>query len=146
MRYYAVVGSNSITVDCSSSPFCPEGYVEMQGDRPSVEHIAQEDGSWLLPETTSEEIQGAVQKQLTDVVQAYMDDKVLERGYAGILAACTYATSSNGKFAAEGQACVLWRDEVWASCYAILAEVLAGERGIPTEEELLAELPELVWP
>ena len=37
-----------------------------------------------------------------------------------------------------------WRSAVWAKGYEILAQVQAGERGIPTEVELLAELPELV--
>lgn len=37
-----------------------------------------------------------------------------------------------------------WRSAVWAKGYEILAQVQAGERGIPTEVELIAELPELV--
>ena len=37
-----------------------------------------------------------------------------------------------------------WRSAVWAKGYEILAQVQAGERAIPTEEELIAELPGLV--
>lgn len=37
-----------------------------------------------------------------------------------------------------------WRSAVWARGYEILAQVQAGERTIPTEAELIAELPELV--
>ena len=37
-----------------------------------------------------------------------------------------------------------WRSQVWAKGYEILAEVQEGKREIPSEEELLAELPELV--
>lgn len=29
---------------------CPAGWVVMQGERPSPEHVAQEDGSWALPD------------------------------------------------------------------------------------------------
>ena len=85
------------------------------------------------------------QAMLTKAVQDYMDATVQDRGYDGIATACTYATSTDTTFAAEGTACVAWRDKVWRHCYDTLAEVLAGERDIPTTEELIAELPELVW-
>lgn len=84
--------------------------------------------------------------RLSAVVQSYLDTKPQERNYDGILSACSYATSTNPKFAAEGQACVAWRDDVWASCYQMLADVQAGTRAIPTEAELIAELPVLTWP
>lgn len=85
------------------------------------------------------------QKILTQAVQDYMDVTARARGYDGILSACTYATSSNDKFKHEGQACVDWRDSVWSSCYAILSDVLAGNRQVPTIDELTAELPKLEW-
>jgi len=28
---------------------CPDGWVVMQGERPSLEHVAQADGSWAIP-------------------------------------------------------------------------------------------------
>ena len=79
-------------------------------------------------------------------VQRQLDAGARERQYDGILSACTYAASSVPRFAAEGQACVAWRDAVWTACYAILAEVEAGARPAPTADELLAGLPPLVWP
>lgn len=86
-----------------------------------------------------------VQAALTKAVQDYMDATVQARGYDGIAIACTYATSTDETFAHEGQCCVHWRDKVWRYCYNALDEVLAGERDIPTAEELISELPELVW-
>lgn len=86
-----------------------------------------------------------LRKQLTDAVQHYMDDTVSERGYDGILSACSYCNSTDETFRAEGQACLEWRDTVWRACYSILEAVLAGNRAIPTEEELIAELPKLEW-
>lgn len=53
--------------------------------------------------------------------------------------AATYATSK--VFGLEAQALVDWRDAVWVHCHAVLAAVENGERPIPTEAELLAELP-----
>lgn len=29
---------------------CPEGWIVMQGERPTPEHVAQKDGSWALPD------------------------------------------------------------------------------------------------
>ena len=86
-----------------------------------------------------------LRKQLTDAVQLYMDDTVSKKGYDNILSACSYSNSTDETFRAEGQACLKWRDEVWRKCYNILAEVLAGKRTIPTEKELIAELPEIDW-
>jgi hypothetical protein len=93
------------------------------------------------PPKTQEEIVA----EFTAKVQARLDAFARTRGYDGILSACTYATSTNPKFAVEGQYCVQVRDETWAKCYEILNAVQAGERPIPTWEELEAELPPLKW-
>ena len=84
--------------------------------------------------------------QYVAAVQALLDAKARERNYDGILSACTYATSTFPKFAAEGQACVAWRDAVWSQCYAILGAVQTGQRAQPTIEQVIAEMPALVWP
>lgn len=84
--------------------------------------------------------------QYTAGVQQHLDNFARTRGYDNILSACTYATSVNPKFAAEGQYAVEARDATWAKCYEILAAVEAGSRPIPTLDELLAELPVLTWP
>lgn len=89
--------------------------------------------------------ESGIQKALTDAVQDYMDKTVQKRNYDSIFTACSYATSTNAKFRAEGDACVAWRDAVWDLCYTILNDVIAGLRAIPTKEELLAELPVLEW-
>ncbi len=79
-------------------------------------------------------------------VQSVLDVTAQTRGYDGILSACTYATSNNVTFAAEGQACVAWRDAVWSKCYEILAEIQSGVRQPPTITELLSEIPVIAWP
>lgn len=97
---------------------------------------------YIPPAPTPEEIV----ETMRQAVQAHLDAKPQERLYDGILSLCTYATSTNPKFAAEGQAGVEWRDACWAKGYEIMNAVLAGNREIPTVEELLAELPVFVWP
>lgn len=79
-------------------------------------------------------------------VQAMLDAKAQERRYDSILSACTYATSTQPKFQAEGQACVAWRDAVWARCYELMDEVEAGTLPQPTIPELVAMLPAMEWP
>jgi hypothetical protein len=83
---------------------------------------------------------------IVQAVQSHLDTEARTHGYDGILSACTYATSTVPTFAAEGQACVAWRDAVWSKCYAELAKVQAGERAMPTPAEAVAELPEMEWP
>jgi hypothetical protein len=83
---------------------------------------------------------------LTAAIQKRLDDFARTRGYDGILSACTYATSTNAKFSAEGQYCVTARDATWAKCYEIMAAVQAGTRPMPTLETIMLELPVLAWP
>lgn len=82
-------------------------------------------------------------------VQHLLDSTAQQRNYDNILSACTYANSSVAKFKAEGLACLAWRDQVWAQCYASLAAVQAGQAGQmaqPSVAAFVASLPQLTWP
>lgn len=79
--------------------------------------------------------------------QSSLDTFAQTRNYDGILSACTYATSSVPKFAAEGQYCVDARDATWATLYTIMGEVLAQTRPMPESfADVAPLLPVLVWP
>jgi hypothetical protein len=88
----------------------------------------------------------AVQAIFVATVQTLLDSTAQQRNYDGILSACTYADSTVAAFKAEGQACVAWRDAVWAQCYADLAAVRAGTMPQPSIDTFLAGLPKLTWP
>lgn len=99
---------------------------------------------WYDPppaQPTSEQIL----KVLINSVQIHLDTIAKTRNYDGILSACSYATSTDPVFSAEGQACVVFRDSVWRTCYDIMADVNNGIRPIPTPQELISELPTIQW-
>lgn len=118
----------------------------MAGQAAGKTIVADENGRPTLadpPPPTPEQIQAAK----VALVQKHMDDAARELRYDDIKTACTYADEpAVPKFQAEGQAFRAWRSEVWATCYSILDDVNAGLRDIPTDEELIAELPELILP
>ena len=49
-QVYAEVGSSLQQI----SGNCPDGWIVMQGERPTPEHVAQEGGIWALPEPEPE--------------------------------------------------------------------------------------------
>lgn len=97
-----------------------------------------------IPEPTQAEINTQIQVQLTNAVQHHLDTKAQELNYDNCLSVCSYVDTGIQKFDDEGKAFRTWRSQVWAKGYEILDACLAGEREIPTAEELISELPELV--
>lgn len=104
--------------------------------------ITQADADAIrFPEPTSEQVIA----HYTSVIQARLDDFAKTRGYDSALSAATYATSSNAKFAAEGQYIVSARDASWTAAYEQLLDYQSGGEQ-PSLESVLAGLPALAWP
>jgi len=101
----------------------------------------------VIPLSAEEQLDRVSQtiETLGQSVQAHLDFVARERRYDSISSACGYATSSFPRYQAEGQACMAWRDAVWPLVESILDDVQAGNRAIPTSQELIAELPEVQW-
>lgn len=101
-----------------------------------------------IPEPTQEELEAQMQATMTDAVQHALDAFAKTRGYDGIMSACSYSNSTDAQFKLEADYCIQLRDTTWRMGYAILAEVKAGTRPIPSVEELIAELPvgSAKWP
>lgn len=97
------------------------------------------------PALSEEQQRAKIKNRLLNVVDAYMDNTVRQRGYDNIAKCVTYEGDEDEVFNAEGTAAKKWRSKVYRTCYNILADVEAGKRAIPTKDELLAELPVLVW-
>ena len=86
------------------------------------------------------------QETLSAAVQAHLDATARARTYDSALSCVSYIDSTVTTYRAEAAAMRDWRDAVWLRCYELLAEVQAGTRPIPTESELIALLPAIVWP
>lgn len=88
------------------------------------------------PSQTPEQIAAALEA----AVQRHLDAVAIAAGYDSILSACSYAAAPN-PYQHEAVAFLTWRGAVWAHCYQVLTDAQAGNRVVPTEAELIAELP-----
>lgn len=121
----------------------PDGKVVVATDVRRVDGVVRhvhtlEDAAPPAPEQIIEDFRVAI--------QAHVDATAISRLYDGGNSLATYVSSTNPQWAAEAVAFVAWRDGVWAYSYAELDKVLIGQRGQPTIEAFLAELPPIVWP
>lgn len=99
------------------------------------EYIDDSDPS-LTAETPEQVI-----SRLESVLDRHLDSTANQYRYESIRTMVTYATSEHPTFGVEGRAAVAYRDAVYAHGIQAIADVEAGNRNIPTESELIAELP-----
>lgn len=134
---------NYISTDGATYAFADDGSQD-EFIKPNMTQITDAELHAILHPAPSPE---QLQAQFTADIQQRLDTFAQTRNYDNILSACTYATSTVPKFAAEGQYCVAVRDATWAAAYQILADVQAGTRPMPTGfADVEAALPALVWP
>lgn len=55
MKIYAQPGSNEQNIHYTPEPDIPDGYVLMKYERPTPEHVAAADGTWILPPPDQQE-------------------------------------------------------------------------------------------
>ncbi len=113
------------------------------------------DGAWVLldepepvaaPEQPVETPEQA-KVRLARVVQNVLDTAAQAQDFDNIFTAVTYADEpAIARFQIMGAALRAWRSLVWAASYSVMDEVLVGSRPIPTEAELISELPTFVPP
>ena len=82
------------------------------------------------------------EQMLTQTVQEHLDSTAQSLGYDDIRSAATYADEpAVAKFQNEGKALRAWRSLVWAASYELMMAVRAGNRAVPTADELIKSLP-----
>lgn len=133
----------------------PSDAVEITVEKHALLLAGQSEGKLITPDAKGNPVlqdslpptAKQIEAQFIAAIQQRLDDFARTRNYDNILSACTYATSTVPKFKTEGQACVNLRDATWAAAYAILAQVQAGTRPMPTSiADIETDLPALVWP
>jgi hypothetical protein len=82
----------------------------------------------------------------TEAIKSHFDQVANQRQYDNLLTVDTYKGSNVPQWAAEHAAFFAWRDQCWLIAYQIQADVAAGLRPVPTPEQVISELPVLVWP
>lgn len=154
MRYFAELRAGKVVCNGSwDETAFPEGWFPEFAPPTQAIEITEATGTpafgWTWNGTTFDPppppSAAEIQAVLVNAVQLHLDAVAKTRNYDGILSLCSYATSINTTFKAEGQAGVTWRDAVWAHCYQVMADVQAQTRTVPTVPELIAELPTITW-
>jgi hypothetical protein len=93
-------------------------------------------------EAIAGEIEGkAIIARLEGAIDRHLDQVANQYRYESIRTMVTYATSEHPDFGKEGRAAVAYRDAVYAYGIQCIEDVSKQLRTIPTEAELIAELP-----
>lgn len=93
--------------------------------------------AFLHPEPTPEQIRAALEAAL----DAHVDATARSMGYRSSESCAGYAASTDAIFKAEALAFIAWRDDLWRAAIAVMQAVLSAQRAVPTESELLSEMP-----
>jgi hypothetical protein len=112
------------------------GFVHPGGYRPDL----YVDGTTVTVQPIVETANQVIAR-LEAVLDAHLDQVANSYRYESIRTMVTYASSEHPTFGAEGRAAVKFRDAVYAHGIQVIADVQAEIREIPTESELISELP-----
>lgn len=94
----------------------------------------------LPPEISFEE----QYKNFLEKIEDYYDKKAQEKNYNNRFT-CALRASYAGPFQQEGIFFGSWMDNCNKICYDILKDVKAGNRDIPSFEEVISEFPSMSW-
>jgi len=122
----------TLTQNALSAGFTDVSEIEVTEQELAVLIKAKEDAR-KTPEQIATDLEKAVDRYMDEVANSYR--------YTNIHTMISYATSSHPVWGAEGVKARDWRDAVYSYCINVQEDVLAGLRAIPTEAELIAELP-----
>ncbi|HBG06902.1 MAG: hypothetical protein A2075_12450 [Geobacteraceae bacterium GWC2_58_44] len=113
---------------------CPEGATHIIDGKPETRERVK-------PFPTLEEIL----REINRALERHSEKVAQSRRYDSPLT-CALRAGYPGPFQAEGVAFGTWMDNCNAYVYAEMAKVSSGERAVPRPEEVISELPPMVWP
>ena len=132
------------------------GYLPIVGSEPEYDRATQRIGNVSYTVGTNEviktyevvaipqeEIIATLAKAMEEGIESHINETVRAKGYNSQDSIAKYLVSGN-PFESECRAISLWIGNVWVYAHQVQADVLAGTREMPSLEELIAELPELV--
>jgi hypothetical protein len=118
----------------------------------SSEQPSLVNGVWTVTKTVTAlseaEIDDKFQQTIRPLeiaVSNALDSLAATMGYDNVIALCSYINSTNSTYKSEALYMNGLRDMVWEELYNITNAAKAGERTLPTEEELFAELPAISY-
>jgi hypothetical protein len=79
--------------------------------------------------------------RLDACIERHIQDTVKSLGYNNVERLSVYINSTNPDWKAEALAAPKWITSLWEKALVIQTDVNNGTRDIPTEEELIAEMP-----
>lgn len=79
--------------------------------------------------------------RLDAAIESHIQATVKAMGYNNLERMAVYLSSTNTTWAAEATAAPIWVTALWEKALAIQADVEAKNRPIPSEIELIAEMP-----
>lgn len=82
------------------------------------------------------------EQDVISTVQNLLDTTAQSKRYDNMLSLSTYVNSTVPKFKAEAETGIAWRDGCWSTCY----DILASDIEITSIDEVLSQLPSIVWP
>jgi len=111
----------------------------IEGDRIAT---PEEIEAHFNPPLTEEEMR----TRFTAAIDQYMNDFAKTREYDSMASAASYCDDEDPQFQMEGKYCKDMRSKIYRLSANIRDAVKAGKRPMPTPDEVVAELPVLVWP
>jgi len=125
--FYRIINNQ---LQLGSGTVIPDGFIEYEiGNEPQE----------LLDAKANEELANKPQ-EIDQAIQNHLDKKAQELRYDNMMSARSYAGYTNA-FQAEATALASWASDCWVVAGQIEADVQAGNRPMPTVDEVIAELP-----
>jgi hypothetical protein len=108
--------------------------------KPTVQEIMAEEPQWERPYAIF-----VAFNTFLPYIDDLLNTTAQSKQYGSAVACASYVSSTNPQWKAEAEAFVSWRDQVFAYAINIQTEVQGGAP-IPTFDEFVSGLPQIVWP